>query len=380
MEASIEQELLKKSLAVINSLATKIEDLKLANLAEFRFHKQAEASFLDLAILNDEVTSWMRLKVNGDLDYACYLSAQKIFNFINSFPQKPIKFRKLKTSDNHIQLIADDYSMNMLENTVDEKITVNKEQFPQKIVLRAKDLNRILDQVRFCIIDQKVRRSLMGMNLRLNQDQLLFIGSDSYRISICEQSAGKLSAEQASAGVDIIVSRRSLNTMQKIIGLLDPEDEVELMFDDRKLAIQTAFIYFKTLLVVDKYPDISRIYEQQHKFTLKVDQELFLTALRVFKNALDALAGSVEFIIYPDKTVLQFKADHGEMKKELPTSFDGPELKLAFNIQYLVEAVQSFDRAKQLFIGFNDQQGPVKITDPENNQYIHVLMPLAAHA
>ena len=67
--------------------------------------------------------------------------------------------------------------------------------------------------------------------------------------------------------------------------------------------------------------------------------------------------------------------DLGDAREELDVDFAGDSLMVGFNARYLLDAVGAI-KSKEVRISFQDELSPCRITPPEDEDTLAVVMPM----
>ncbi|MEX2054794.1 MAG: hypothetical protein WD972_01305, partial [Candidatus Andersenbacteria bacterium] len=134
-------------------------------------------------------------------------------------------------------------------------------------------------------------------------------------------------------------------------------------------------------LIDGKYPDYQQIIPQSFVTTGQIEREVLLRALKTLLVFLPRDSRRVQVVVTPANSTLKLSVLGGETgagEVELEFNSEGKELQILFNIQYLIEGLQSMsDRHCELkFVGNTDPA----IIQPvsEDAKYLYVVMPIQA--
>ncbi|MBL0690717.1 MAG: hypothetical protein JJV97_00035 [SAR324 cluster bacterium] len=373
---TIKRKVLANELGLINGFNQKTILSSDNNATNFNVISQNNNLYLDLSFSNTEVSFWRRLTIDGEGEGEFNIQTKNMFSFINSDLDADISLIKNEETKNSILIKTSGYKVNISESKKESFLVKKEEEFPLSIKLTAGEMSDIIKKVSFCIEDQKFRQNLMGMNVSYYKGQWYFVGSDSFRINVYKKQLQSNIKEDDKLDSNFIIAKRNLDDILKIVSFLKEEEEIEMLFDERRVVIRTKDIYFKSLLVSEKYPDITKFYDNKGQASMRIDTKEISNDLRIFKNSADSEQQEIKLDIKSDKVAFIYEGNIEKIEKELDCEYSAKELKIHFNVFFLAEALQNMDQEKETVIEFTGGSGPAVIKNEGVDHYRHILMPL----
>lgn len=120
--------------------------------------------------------------------------------------------------------------------------------------------------------NQDIRYYLNGIMLSIFNQQLKLVGSDGHRLSIYEDSI----AQETGIELRIIIPRKGVLELAR---LLEEEQEVQVEFSRNNIRVVIGNLIFSAKLVDSKYPDFSKVFEQEFNSPIHVQKQLLKEAL-----------------------------------------------------------------------------------------------------
>lgn len=137
---------------------------------------------------------------------------------------------------------------------------------------------------------------------------------------------------------------------------------------------ETDNVTISSQLIPGNFPEVARIIPQESKTKVTVDRVAFLNACKLARIFSKGVANIVRINIEDTMTVVGAAQD-GEGNTELEIAKTGSGLMTAFNVNYLVDALNVMD-STTVELGFNDPTKPLKMTMPGNGEFVYVVMPM----
>ena len=363
MKFIINRELLLTPLQQIVNVIEKRQTMPI--LANVLF--QLEKNQLTLTGTDLEVQIVAKLALDNEVDASITIPARKLLDICRLLPNAAdIKFEliesKLKIQSGRSRfmvsiLAADDYP--------DFEMSAMDCQFS----IQASQLKKALDKTIFCMANQDIRYYLNGIMLSIFNQQLKLVGSDGHRLAIYEDSI----AEETGIELRIIIPRKGVLELER---LLDEEQQVQVEFSRNNIRVVIDNIIFSAKLVDSKYPDFSKVFSQSFHSPIHVQKQILKDALtRVAILANEKFKG-VEFVI--DGNNLQISTnnpEHEEADEEITIEYHGQPLSIAFNSQYILDAVANLD-SELAVLTIAENSSCCFIEEPSEQEYKFIVMPM----
>ena len=230
------------------------------------------------------------------------------------------------------------------------------------------ELLGLLSEVQWAMAKQDVRYYLKGVLFEIKDGVLTVVATDGHRLSCTSMptDAGDLEA---------IVAGATVKTLQS----LPLPDQFTITLTASQISLTSDKLSFASKLIDGKYPDYRRVIPDN------IGMSCATLDAKSFKDAITRLSAAVESGLQGLKKPLQMsfaagqdlevRLSVGESGSEviMADSYDGEEMDLCFNIDYMSDAVGVVDGEKiMLFV--QDAQSSLRIQYKQ--EQIAVLMPL----
>jgi DNA polymerase-3 subunit beta len=225
--------------------------------------------------------------------------------------------------------------------------------------------------------DSGGRFALTGVLWEAEGKTARLVATDTKRLAMCEGPATLFGPPEPTKGSHLVPS--------KAVGLLDRNllDDGELVRvclrpNDALFKTDRATIY--TRLVEGRYPPYREVLNQARKqATVKVPlpAETFLSKVRQAAIMTDDDSKRVDMSFEPGKVTMQARgAETGSSQVEMTLEgFDGPEVEIAFDPQYLIEFLRAVEGEPTVTLEMSD--GTKSALFRCGDGYVYLVMPLA---
>lgn len=331
---------------------------------------KTEGKEMFFAATNLEIAIKYHLQIDVRNEGAITVPAKLFTNYISLLPDEKVELS-----------LSDTLTLNIKSSSSQTKIKgIHPDEFPlipktekeTTVVVPAKELEKAINQVVFAASLNTSRPVLSGVYFLFEKGSLRLVATDSYRLAERKISTKK---DKEGERVECIVPARTVMELGKLIQ--KSTGEVEINISKNQILFVFGAIELTSRLIEGKFPDYERIIPKTSKTKVLVSvAELELAAKRVSLFARED-SNSVKMSVTNDGKMLLSTEETkvGEEKAELPITIEGENNKIAFNAQYLLDALPTTGEEK-VFIELNDKLSPIVVRPQKNTEYTYIIMPL----
>jgi DNA polymerase-3 subunit beta len=237
----------------------------------------------------------------------------------------------------------------------------NKIEFPQTT------LGECFDATSFAVSKEESRPAMCGVYLKITKSEIRMVATDGFRLAFIKKS-GKFDSS-----LDAIIAPKVFNLFPK------GEDKVTIYADSSKIGFVFANTTVISRLIEGPYPDYERIMPDKYSCQMQSKTENLSGALRraaVFAHPtgrLVALSLSTKV-----NSVFAETADLGQTTQEFVAKYKGEDLKIGFNVSYLLEILHTINDEDVIMEFLNPlAAGVVKpATKSADMERVYLLMPI----
>jgi DNA polymerase-3 subunit beta len=256
--------------------------------------------------------------------------------------------------------------------------TLPSEDFPvfetedtqSQINISSQNLKNLITKTSFAMGNQDWRHYLNGLYMMIDDKVITTVATDAHRLAMATSSLNEASSESTSG----IVPRKSINEIGKLVG--DESENVVIQLGQTSIAANVSGTTFVSKLIEGKFPDYEQVIPSGESSILVVDRKNFSESLsRVSVLSSEKYKG---VRIITKKNSLNISANNPEKEQgeeNLSCEYQGEEIDIAFNVNYLQEILSTIDSEK-IEINFFGSEKSCLITDPNSENLKYVVMPL----
>ncbi len=245
-----------------------------------------------------------------------------------------------------------------------EEVTVQ-----QTLKLARKDLKHLLEKTQFSMAQQDVRYYLNGLLLETADGTLRAVATDGHRLALAEIP---MEASQERNG-QVIVPRKGV---LELLRLVDGEGDVEITLGANHVRVEADEIRFTSKLIDGRFPDYDRVVPKDPGNVIQADRASLRAGLQRAAILSNEKYRGVRLALEQNRVTMQANnPEQEEAEEELEVTYDGEEMEIGFNVNYLLDALGAVD-ADDVELGVSDPNSSCLIKAPGEQNSRFVVMPM----
>ncbi|MGV8074070.1 MAG: DNA polymerase III subunit beta [Syntrophobacteraceae bacterium] len=298
------------------------------------------------------------------------VSARKLHDIVREIPQDYIMLETLPNSKLLVQAGRSRFELS----------TIPAEDFPNiafyedanLLPCDAAMLRRCFNKTLYGIPVEEDPFSISGLFWHpIESEQLRFVSSDGHRLAYVQIDGN--SFKNLEIGNGIVIPRKGVQEMLKVV---EKESEVSIGTFENCLILKTQDTYLSIQLLEAEFPEYQLIIPEERPNFFSIDWEVFYHSLKRVAVLTNQKWRHVRFIITEGTLMLESgDPELGSATDALDIEYGGDDFTIAFNIRYVLEAVQAMESPEVRFEWVDEFHGGVFLgsDDPE---YLGLIMPM----
>ncbi|MCX5711415.1 MAG: DNA polymerase III subunit beta [Candidatus Omnitrophica bacterium] len=251
---------------------------------------------------------------------------------------------------------------------------LSKEEFPKLPEFKDKEvikieqagLKQMLSLTSFAVSFDETRYILNGILLKISKNNMTLVATDGKRLAIIEK---KLTLP-AGKDISIIVP---IKTVHELNRNLRDDGDISLILGNNQVLFDLGKVVIISRLIEGEFPDYRQVIPAASNNKIKADRAQFLRAVRRASLLSTPDYQAVKLEIFKNKMVLSKSTpDVGESREELAVEYQGKEMVIGFNPNYLIDVLKNL----------NEETVELELTDGEkpgvvrSNGYVYIVLPM----
>lgn len=253
-------------------------------------------------------------------------------------------------------------------------IGLPKEEFPKlpeftdKEVVKIEQsiLQEILKLTSFSVSYDETRYILNGLLFQITKNNLTVVATDGKRLAVAEKKI----QQTIEKNIRILIP---IKTIHELSRNLKNEGEVSLILGNNQVLFDLGGVVIISRLIEGEFPDYSQVIPPVSEIKMKVTREQLLLAIKRAALLSTPDYQAVKLELFRNKLVVSKSTpDVGESREEIIVEYQGKEMAIGFNPNYLMDVLKNLPDEK-IEIEFTDTEKPCVI---RINGYIYIVLPM----
>lgn len=294
------------------------------------------------------------------------IPAKKISDIVKELPSEKISLSAKK--NNQIIIKCEKSTFKMMGLPKDEFPKVPELVDKDALTLPQKLLKTMLNMTLFAVSKDETRYILTGVLFMAMESKLRLVATDGRRLATIEKEIPK------SGGLvkKVIIPVKAVSELTRI---LKDEGEVKISFSENQLSFELDDTSLITRLIEGEYPNYEQVIPKQVEEKIRLNKDLFYSATKRASLFTTPDSQSIKLEALKNKLIISKSAQDGsESREEIDCDYNGEEMTIGFNPNYLMDVLKNIDEEE---VGFEltspDKPGVIRAG---GNSYIYIILPM----
>lgn len=298
------------------------------------------------------------------------VSSQRLSSILSELPEGEISMDL--AGNNVINLECGKIKTKLFSMSAEEFPPVRAFEGIEPLVIEQRLLKRMFQKTSFAICSDQARYNLTGLLCELSDGKLTAVATDGRRMSLYSEKEGI----PKSVNVKVIIPGKMISELER---LLSDNGEVQVYLDETQAAFQFDSLRLVTALIEGNFPNYDMVIPKKHDKEGILSTATFMEAMRRTRTMTNDKFNSVRVTVAGSEMKLHVVTPEvGEYEEDIEVEFDGGNIDIAFNPDFVLEVLRRVDSEK-LCVVLKDGSSPCLIKPYEeksSHQYLNVIMPI----
>lgn len=249
-----------------------------------------------------------------------------------------------------------------------------REEFPKLPEFKDKEvikigqegLKQMLTLTSFAVSFDEVRYILNGILFKINKNILTLVATDGKRLAIIERDL----THEINKDIRIIIPIKTIHELNRN---LKDEGELSLTLGDNQALFDLGKVFIISRLIEGEFPDYQQVIPPISNNKMRIDRNQFLLAIRRAALLSTPDYQAVKLELFKNKLVVSKSTpDIGESREEVPVEYQGKELAIGFNPNYLTDVLKNLTVDTVEFeLTDAEKPGVIRV-----NGYVYIVLPM----
>ncbi|NNC89817.1 MAG: DNA polymerase III subunit beta [Akkermansiaceae bacterium] len=228
-------------------------------------------------------------------------------------------------------------------------------------------LKESLRRTSYAISSDETRYVLNGIFAAFKEGKLTLVATDGRRLAMVENDL----EFPASHETDFIIPTKAVQELQRLLG---SEGDCLLRLSESQVSFEIGSSLIVSKLIEGNYPNYRQVIPSETRERLTIGREALLETTRRVSLLSSEKSNSVKLMLADGNLdVMANSPDIGEAKESMAVNYDGKEISIAFNPEFLMAPLRNLEDA-DVQLDLIDEMSPGVIR--AQGAFLYVLMPM----
>ncbi|MBN1169091.1 DNA polymerase III subunit beta [Candidatus Woesebacteria bacterium] len=360
------------------------ENLKQAVSLTSRFaSSKAQLPVLGNILLKAEKESLLLSATNLELSVSVSIGADVSEEGEITIPAKTLSDLVVNLSPSTIELESKKERVKINSDHFSSNISaMNSSDFPAVVQTVGKNMTSLdretlintLQKVLYAASNDETRPVLTGVLVKFDKKKLTFVATDGFRLSTKSIIADNTSDQQS-----LILPKTALVEITRISS---DEENIGLNFikKDSQVVFGIEDVVLASRIIEGNFPDYEKIIPKENKIKINLAKSDLSQAMRLAGVFARDSANTIKLLVEKDGlTVTSESSKSGSQKTKIDAKVKGDIGKdgftIAFNYKFIEDFLGSVE-GESVDIEFDEVNSPGVFRDPEDKDFLHLIMPV----
>ena len=298
---------------------------------------------------------------------AVALPARKLTTIIRELPEETVT---LEAKKNHTATVSCGTSHFRIPGLPAEDFPVlPPTQDEASLILPQGALRRLIVHTAYAMSMEETRFILNGSLLSVQKNTLVLVATEGRRLAVATAQLNAPSKHSLQA----VVPAKTIRQLGRLLQGDESEDVVVAPLKDNQLAFRFGGVTVITRLVEGQFPPYEKVIPPPTKQVLTCSRASLVDAVRRASLMTTAASQAVVFEVSANRLVVSKEsAELGSAREELPVTYLGEPMTIAFNPEFWLEALKVLE-ADEVRIELAGSDRPAVIRQPD---FTYVVLPM----
>lgn len=331
-------------------------------------HVILEAGPKGASLTASDLEIWIScvLPASVEEEGSCSMPGRRFFSIIRELPGAAVR---VESGDNLSVRLTCARAFFQINGLPREEFPAAPElKNPVEISLRESQLKGLIKKTVYAISVEDSRFVLNGLYLLFENGEVTAVATDGRRLAIAKTEC----AVPPDCRREIILPQKTVLELSRILG---DEGECRVRLGERQVAFEFSGTLLISRLIEGRYPNYEQVIPRAEGVTFSLPREELVQVVKRASLITDEKSNSVRFAFSAGQ--LQVSAvtpEVGQAREEMEIDYSGPDINIAFNPYYIIDALKAVDEEEKIDLQLIDSGSPGLLRVGE--RFLCVIMPM----
>lgn len=367
------KENLKQGLTIVSHLTSKNINLPILNNILIKAKKEG----VELTATNLEISinHFLRGKIEKEGEFT--VDAKIINEYISLLPEDKIEVELL---EEELKIECQNYKTKIKGQFSNDFPVLPKIDQSDFFSFEINSFKEALSSVAFSVSNNENRIELSGVYFSFNEENLVLVGTDSYRLS--EKTIKLKNKKNNDFKKNIIVPVKTIQELIRILSnfktedQIEAEDEIKIYLTENQIFFSFGLTNISSRIIIGNYPDYKQIIPQNEKTIIIINKASFVRAVKASGLFSKTGINDINLNFIKNKILISSSSSQaGENFIEMNATIKGADNEIFINYKYLLEGLNNIN-SDNIIMKVIDNNTPCIIKAEKEDDFLYLVMPI----
>jgi DNA polymerase III subunit beta len=333
---------------------------------------EATGNEITLLATDLEVTLRGRAEAAVSRHGALTLPAKKLYEVVRALPDGDVNIETEKGGTG-VKVSGGQFSSRMPTLPREDFPTITEPPGAARAALQGSTLAQMIAKTQFAITGEDTRYYLNGALFVLKPEQMTLVATDGHRLALVHADRD---GDNQGDEVKAILPRKALAELGRL--LADSDGSVQYERGENHLFFEIGPRLLMSRMIDGQFPAYEKVVPKGNDKHIEFERDRLTSAVRRVALLSNERSRAVKFLVEKNKVVVTSSSpEFGEAREPIAVDYDGPEITICFNAQYVLDFLGAVDSdIVALDLKDDVSQAVMKPVGAEGYDYTYVIMPM----
>ncbi|WWO99562.1 MAG: DNA polymerase III subunit beta [Candidatus Dasytiphilus stammeri] len=298
---------------------------------------------------------------------SCTVSAKKLLDICRYLPEKA--YIKISLINSRILVYSGQSKFYLSTLPVSSFPNLDNWKTQMEFSLQAKIMKHLLESTYFSMSYQDVRYYLNGLLFETKDNLLSCVATDGHRMAIC-----RMEIIQIIPKYSVILPRKCIIEFLRL--LKENDFLLKIQIGNNNIRIYISDYIFTSRLIDGNFPNYTHVLQKNYNKIIVINREILKKSFSRISILCNHKLNEVHLHIKNNELkITTSNWSHEEAEEILPISYDGDDIQINLNINYILEVLCVL-KCDTIKLSLLDSISSIQINDITNDSCVYLIMPI----
>ncbi len=335
---------------------------------------EAKGEELRIVAYDMEIGAQSTVAIQSQEQGALTVPARVLVDVVASLPDATVEMQSQDRSILALSCGRSEYTMNGLP--AEEYPNLPEVTGDLAIEITQAAMRDLIRSTIFAASRDETRAILTGVLLERDGDSVKMVATDSYRLAVKTAGGDQVKIKGGDEKWQAIIPARALQELNRMLDPAAVDTPVKITAGEQQIMFAVGPYLLISRLIEGQFPNYGRLLAGEPDRVLSVGRDDLLGAIK--RAAIVARAEASKLMFRAANGTLTISAESGDVGRaheELPVTLEGAEIEIAFNSEYLTDALGVMESENVVWY-LTSPESPGLVKRSDDPDYIYVVMPM----